>query len=68
VLFQLVPNFRKRYRKGHLWSQGKFVASVGHITLERAKQYLEDHHAKALTAGGIPACERSEQVARRAII
>ena len=62
LLFQLVPNFRKRYSKGHLWSPGKFAASVGHITLEKAKQYLETHHAKTQTSKttGIPAPERSE--------
>ena len=49
LLFELVPNLRKRYRNGHLWSPGKFAASIGHITLEKAKKYLEDHHAKALT-------------------
>src|SRR3989338_10440296 len=47
ILFVLVPNFRKRYKKGHFWSQEKFAASVGHITLEKAKQYLEAHHVKA---------------------
>lgn len=36
LMFQLVPNFRKRYSKWHLWSQGKFMASVGHITVEKA--------------------------------
>lgn len=46
LLFRLVPNLRLRYPKGHLWSKGKFMASVGHITLENAKKYLEDHHAK----------------------
>ena len=46
LLFKLVPNLRLRYPKGHLWSKGKFMASVGHITLENAKKYLEDHHAK----------------------
>ena len=33
-----------------LWSDGKFYGSVGHITLEKAKEYLENqkaHHAKA---------------------
>lgn len=48
ILFKLVPNLRFRYPKGHLWSKGKFIASVGHITLENAKKYLEDHHAKYL--------------------
>ena len=47
LLFVFVPNLRKRYSKGHLWSPGKFVASVGHITLKNAKKYLESHHAKA---------------------
>ncbi|MBS3140718.1 IS200/IS605 family transposase [Candidatus Woesearchaeota archaeon] len=51
LLFKLLPNLRKRYRKGHLWSRGKFAASVGHITLENAKKYLEDHHAKEFSKG-----------------
>lgn len=46
LLFILVPNLRRRYPKGHLWSPGKFAASVGHITLENAKKYLEEHGAK----------------------
>lgn len=32
-----------------LWGDGKFMGSVGHITLEKAKEYLENqgtHHAK----------------------
>ena len=48
LLFKLVPNLRLRYKKGHLWSKGKFAASVGHITLENAKKYLEEHHAKSI--------------------
>lgn len=35
--------------KKYLWSKGKFMGSVGHITLEKAKEYLESqwvHHAK----------------------
>ena len=46
LLFRLVPNLGLRYPKRHLWSKGKFMASIGHITLENAKKYLEDHHAK----------------------
>lgn len=46
ILLQ-IPKLRYRYPKGHLWSPGKFAASVGHITLENAKRYLEEHHAKA---------------------
>lgn len=29
IIFGLVPNLRKRYKKCHLWSPGKFMASVG---------------------------------------
>jgi putative transposase len=50
ALFVLAPELKKYYwqKKGlrSLWSSGKFVASVGHITIEKAKRYLEAHHAK----------------------
>ena len=55
ALFQELPHLRRLYKKGHLWSPGKFVGSIGHITLEKAKQYIESHHAKSFA--GIPACE-----------
>lgn len=56
LVFAIVPNLRKRYPKGHLWSPGKFAASIGHITLENAKNYLDGHHAKVLLLRpGIPA-------------
>lgn len=58
LLFKLVPKLRLRYPKGSLWSAGKFAASVGHITLENAKKYLEEHHAKS-TDIGIPTPERN---------
>lgn len=35
--------------KRSLWGDGKFIASVGHITLAKAKEYVENqkaHHAK----------------------
>ena len=64
-LFVLIPQLRNYYKKGELWSPGKFVGSVGHITLDKAKKYIEAHHTKnPLT--GIPAPKRSEGVARRA--
>ena len=47
LIFKLVPNLRKLYPKGHLWSPGKFATSIGHITVEKAKAYLEAHHAEA---------------------
>ena len=38
---------RWRYPKGHLWSPGKFAASLGFIQLDVAKNYVrnqEEHH------------------------
>ena len=32
-------------KKRSLWSDGKFMASVGHITLEKAKDYVKNHKA-----------------------
>ena len=49
ILFKELPNLRMRYPKHSLWSRGKFAASVGNITLEKAKEYVknqETHHAK----------------------
>lgn len=48
LLFQSLPRLRIIYSRGHLWSPGKFVGSLGHITLEKAKLYIEEHHAKIL--------------------
>ena len=45
-LFLEFPKLRKIYRKSHIWSPGKFIGSVGHITLDKAKKYLDAHHAK----------------------
>lgn len=47
-LFGQLPHLRRLYPKGHLWSPGKFVGSIGHITLEKAKAYVEAHHAKVI--------------------
>lgn len=47
--------YRSSLRERSLWGDGKFIGSVGHITLEKAKEYMnkqEAHHAKA--ANGNP--------------
>ena len=39
--------------KRSLWGAGKFMGSIGHITLETAKEYVknhEAHHAEAFTS------------------
>src|SRR3989338_5193581 len=42
--------YKPSAKERSLWSDGKFMGSVGHITLERAKEYMknqEAHHAKS---------------------
>ena len=39
-LFQRQPWLRKYFRKGHLWSPGKFFRSVGNVTAEAIKNYI----------------------------
>ena len=49
IIFAQIPKLGLRYPKRALWSTGKFVTSVGNITLEKAKEYVETqkaHHAK----------------------
>ena len=51
IIFALIPKLRMRYPKKSLWSSGKFVISVGNITLEKAKEYVKNqaaHHAKRI--------------------
>ncbi len=64
-LFILYAPLRSVYPKGHLWSPSKFIGSVGYITLDKAKEYLEAHHAKVIYSSltGIPAPQRSGGVA-----
>jgi len=48
LFFKMHPDIRKRYPRGHLWSPGKFAASLGFIQLETAKNYVRNqdiHHA-----------------------
>jgi putative transposase len=48
LFFDKNPKARLRYPKGHLWSRGKFAASVGFVQEETVRSYIENqekHHA-----------------------
>ena len=49
-LFKQVPNYRLRYRKGHLWSNGKFVRTVGSVDLETTNRYVAQQRTYTQTA------------------
>lgn len=47
LFFERNPKARLRYPKGHLWSRGKFAASVGFVQEEVVRNYIlnqEEHH------------------------
>ena len=51
LFFKHHSKARLRYPKGHLWSKGKFIASVGFTDLEFTICYVlhqEEHHASPI--------------------
>lgn len=53
LLFHEQPKFRLGYSRGHFWSPGKFVRTVGDVDLETTRLYVRnqmDFHQKPLTA------------------
>ena len=48
LLFRICPNLRKRYPKGHFWTEGYFCEGIGNMNYESAYSYVENqelHHA-----------------------
>ena len=46
-IFEKIPNFRKRYPRGHFWSRGTNMTSVGFVSIEVANEYVrnqDSHH------------------------
>ena len=40
ALFEEYPRLKERFRKGHLWSEGKFYRSIGQVTAETIQHYI----------------------------
>ena len=47
ILQSEYPQLRKRYWGQHLWARGYFCATVGTITEEMIKEYIEKHKDEA---------------------
>jgi len=55
LFFEKHPQARLRYPRGHLWSRGKFAASLGFITVEAANNYVKNqdkHHGTVWVVEG----------------
>jgi len=42
LFFKNHPKARLRYPKGHLWSRGKFWASLEFVQVDKAREYLKN--------------------------
>ena len=48
ILFRICPNLRKRYPKGHFWTEGYFCDGIGESNYKVAYEYVKNqelHHA-----------------------
>ena len=45
-IFTIFPGFQKRYPKGHFWSKYTYYESIGKITDEKVKHYIEEGQKK----------------------
>ncbi len=43
ILQQEFPHLKKRYWGRHIWARGYFCASVGAVSKEQIKAYIENH-------------------------
>ena len=48
--FKAFPDDRKKLWKGHLWSNTYFLSTVGNVSKDIVKQYIENQMKNSLTA------------------
>jgi putative transposase len=60
-LFKAFPSFRKTFRKGHLWSPGKFCRSISNVKADTIRNYIEKHNFKELNRSIKDAISEAEQ-------
>ena len=46
ILFRLCPNLRKRYPKGHFWTEGYFCDGVGESNFTWTYSYIENQELR----------------------
>ena len=45
-MFKLHPELREKYWGGNLWSSGKFYRSIGNVTADTIRHYINDSQGK----------------------
>ena len=61
-MFKIHPELKKRYWGGNLWSSGKFFRSVGNVTADTIKHYINESQGKPKKAFQPRRSRRSEQL------
>jgi putative transposase len=62
ALFQKFPWLKNLFRKGHLWSPGKFSRTVSNVRADTVKHYIENHKFKELNETIQTAREEAQQM------
>ncbi len=61
-LFQAFPILRAQFRKGHIWSPGKFCRSISNVKAETIRKYIEKHQFRELNESINAAKEEARQM------
>ena len=56
------PYLNDTFRKGHLWSPGKFCRSISNVKAQTIKHYIENHNFKELNQSIREARKEAEQM------
>ena len=56
------PHLKEAFRKGHLWSPGKFCRSISNVKAQTIKNYIENHQFKELNQSIQEARTEAEQM------
>jgi putative transposase len=56
------PQLNHTFRKGHLWSPGKFCRSISNVKAQTIKSYIENHQFKELNTSIQEAKAEAEQM------
>lgn len=62
ALREAFPVLKELFRKGHLWSPGKFSRTVSNVKAETVKHYIENHKFKELNQSIQDARAEAEQM------
>jgi len=61
-LFQAFPVLREQFRKGHLWSPGKFCRSISNVKAATIQNYIQNHQFRELNSSIQAAKEEAMQM------